>query len=519
MRKTILLFLCLAFTGNPRRVQTTLEQLSSGTSQDNPLPPGDGTGKEQKHGHLEEIDDEINTLEKNVEKAGKHDEERVEKVEKAAEEKVEKVEKPSEDKLESVVERAEKAVQRAKAATARSVPRGLEPTSAPPAPPPVVEESPPAAAPLVLFETLWKNQDVQRVLMLLTIIVMGKLLQQRFPAKDAEPVQRMLLQFLVPATLFKGLSKEKIEPGHLVYIAGGCGMVLVRLFCSYIVSCLVMSSQDPKLRRTAFFQIGTMASALSVLPFLGEFVGHEYVGLGGMVDLPMKLYMLILMPILLRNCGGSGAPASSSQAARGPGIVAQLLKDPITLSMIFGFAMALISGGAGTRALGFAGQAIDKLAEAQTPVLFLLIGLKLKFESSTPLYCIVLLMASQGFLLLCVYGIVKFAPLSEVLKRFVILFAQGAPSVVGMGVIASAVKSGVQGYSTEFAFDIVGMAFPISSFMQCLAGILGNAYEEIMPFVAGGLIAFALLLRCIFSRKFKMAPPASVPQSSAAERK
>jgi len=414
------------------------------------------------------------------------------------------------------------------------------PAPAPPVPAPAPKATNPAAS-------LWANKDVQRVLTLLFIICIGKVLQGRFPDKEANAIQKMLLQFLVPATLYKGLSKEKIQPSHLAYIGGGFFLVLGRLAAATLVSYATLgggskkaqtetttnaatrpaagfssrpaapattpppaagASKDmPALRRTAIFEISTTASALSVLPFLAEFVGPEYVGLGGMVDLPMKLYMLLVMPVLLKSCGESSGGSGSSESSGGKAlaIATQLVKDPITMSLVLGIAMAMLTDGAGTAALGFLGKALDALAGAQTPVLFLLIGLKLKFESSTPLYCIVLLLGVQGVLLVMVYVALLILHPSDTIAKFVILFSQGAPSVVGMGVIASAAASGVAGYSKDFAFDIVGMAFPISSFIQCFAGIMGASYPSVCGIVGVVLIGLAAGLRVLFNSKFQEA--------------
>jgi len=355
---------------------------------------------------------------------------------------------------------------------------------------------------------LWKNKDVQRVLMLLTIIAIGKILQGRFPDAESNAIQKMLLQFLVPATLFKGLSKEVIDASKLLYIGGGVLLVLGRLTASVLASYGSFGSsaqgEKAKLRRTAVFEISTTASALSVLPFLGEFVGPEYVGLGGMVDLPMKLYMLLILPVLLKQFGeSSGAASNEPQKGKALAILTQLVKDPITMSLVLGIVVAAITNGGGTATFGFAGKALDALAGAQTPVLFLLIGLKLKFQSKTPLFCVVLLLATQGILLIIVWLGVLIAQPSDTIAKFIILFAQGAPSVVGMGVISSAAASGVQGYSKDFAFDIVGLAFPISSFMQCFGGIMGASYQNVCGVVGAGLIVIAAGMRVVFSAQFQ----------------
>merc|ERR1719162_2739497 len=104
-----------------------------------------------------------------------------------------------------------------------------------------------------------------------------------------------------------------------------------------------------KLRRTALFQLGTTAAGQSVLPFLGELIGQQYVGLGGMVDLPMKLYMIAMMPSVLKAVGGTSASSSTPSVARA---ILSAFKDPVTLSLILGIVTAFVTNGGGIKVMG-----------------------------------------------------------------------------------------------------------------------------------------------------------------------
>jgi len=357
-----------------------------------------------------------------------------------------------------------------------------------------------------------QSDQVQLLCMLLCIVAVGKILQGRFPGKDPGVIQKLLLQVCVPALLFKGLSKESISWGHLVYIGGGVILVLSRVAGSTLASYAVFgrssSGELAKLRRTAVFQISTCASALSIIPYISEFVSLDLVGKAGMVDLSMKFYMLIAMPIILRKCG-EGTPISSTDASPGGGgmaIVRQLVSDPITMSLVLGLLMAAITDGGGTASLGFVGKAIDALAALQTAVLFLLIGLKLKLEGNTPLFCVVLVLASQGFLLIMVQGILMASEPGDEVKQFITHFAQGAPSVVGMGVMTAAINAGATGYSAEFAFDIVGIGYPMLAVMQIAAGVAGPAYGDVSGLIGLVLLAIAAALRLVYKDRFSSVP-------------
>jgi hypothetical protein len=363
----------------------------------------------------------------------------------------------------------------------------------------------PVAVPARASSPTMISGSQEQVLMLFTIMGFGKLLQGRFPGKEANIVQKLLLQFIVPATLFKGLASQTVALSKLSFVAAGAGVVLARYVCAAIVSKAVFGgATDPEsaaLQRTGRFQVSTMASALSVLPFAGEFVGAEYVGLGGLVDLPMKLYMLIVMPVLLKMQGEKSEDSSDSGGGIGK-TISKLLSDPISLSLILGLATSAATGGKGLAALGFVGKAVNSLAGAQTACLFLLIGLKLKLDSDSPMKSLVLLLGVQGLLLVLASAICLTMPMSAAMQQFILLFAQGSPSVVGLGVISAAAASGVKGYNPDFGFDICALAFPISALLQCVSGIFGASYAPIAGALGVGLMGVSAILRTVNKSKF-----------------
>mmetsp|Transcript_1635 Transcript_1635/g.2338 ORF Transcript_1635/g.2338 Transcript_1635/m.2338 type:complete len:483 (-) Transcript_1635:33-1481(-) len=371
-----------------------------------------------------------------------------------------------------------------------------------------IAELPPHALPpaRAASPTMLSSSQAQ-VAMLFTIMGFGKILQGRFPGKEANVVQKLLLQFIVPATLFKGLASQTVAVSQLSFVAAGAGMVVARYVCSWLAAIAVFGkSSNPEtsaLRRTGAFQVSTMASALSVLPFVGEFVGAEYVGLGGLVDLPMKLYMLIVMPVLLKMQGEKSDDASADSSGGIGKTVSKLLSDPISLSLILGLATSAATGGKGLAALGFVGKAINSLAGAQTAVLFLLIGLKLKLDSDSPLKSLVLLLGSQGALLVIASALCLAFPMGAAMQQFLLLFAQGSPSVVGLGVITAAATAGVKGYNSDFGFDIVALAFPISALLQCVAGVMGASYGPFAGVLGFAFMGAAAALRVINKSKFE----------------
>ena len=76
--------------------------------------------------------------------------------------------------------------------------------------------------------------------------------------------------------------------------------------------------------------------------------------------------------------------------------IQKTIKDPFNLAISSGLFLAAIGRPVST--LGFVGNAITNLAQSQTAILFLLIGLKIKFNGERPKLCLRLLLARHGFM-------------------------------------------------------------------------------------------------------------------------
>ena len=122
-------------------------------------------------------------------------------------------------------------------------------------------------------------------------------------------------------------------------------------------------------RQTARYQLATAAPGLSAFVFVKEFVGEQTrVHRAALFDLPYKLYLVLVLPFLL------GVPAPS---------MSKLVTDPLNVSIIGGLLVAATQ--TPYASLGAIGQAASLLAGAQTPILFVLIGAKVKLTGATPL--------------------------------------------------------------------------------------------------------------------------------------
>ena len=193
-------------------------------------------------------------------------------------------------------------------------------------------------------------------------------------------------------------------------------------------------------------------------------------------DLPYKLYLVLILPFLL------GVPAPSPT---------KLVTDPLNLSILGGLVVAATQ--TPYSALGALGQAASLLAGAQTPILFVLIGAKVKLTGATPLVCLSLLCLRHAA---CYVYVAIFAFGTDDERMTLLLLAQAAVSVVGWGQISRARDAGGQ-YDVDLAFDIVGYSMPLTMALQtaaCLGVLPSLTVMPLICLVLGGA-GWALLRR------------------------
>mmetsp|Transcript_20319 Transcript_20319/g.31382 ORF Transcript_20319/g.31382 Transcript_20319/m.31382 type:complete len:427 (-) Transcript_20319:48-1328(-) len=342
------------------------------------------------------------------------------------------------------------------------------------------------------------TSGVQKVLELGFIAGVGASLRDKL---DAKAITALLLNALVPAVIVSSLSTLKIsvEMGY-VFLAGTL-LALIQLGSSELASRFVIkeenedSNETRTLRRTAGIQLGTMAPALSVYSFTREFVGGEFAGLAALADIPTKIYTLLLIPYYLRFRGNKKSSVVSSTPVAKPPMLKQLInamKDPFNLAITSGIGLAAL--GRPVSSLGFCGKAIGGLAQAQTSILFLLIGLKLKFGGDRPKLCLQLLLARHGFVSLATSAfLATILRTGDAARLAAVLSSHAASSIIAFGQMSKVAKE-VDGYDTELAFDIVALSFPLTVLLNTIACLAGKRYVDALPIVGTGLLAMSALL-------------------------
>jgi len=309
--------------------------------------------------------------------------------------------------------------------------------------------------------SLLASEGVQKALSFLVLAVFGNRLKQRFTAAQISGVQKLILDGLLPCVIFKALCSVELDAALAKWPVLGAAFVVVQLAGAAVVTKLLCRNGR---RRTALVQLGTAAPGLSAVVFVREFVGDAAAGKAALFDLPMKLYLIFAMPAVLKALGEGRARAPAK-----PTTLASVLGDPLNAGILGGLLMAL--SGTPYASLGPAARAVDALAAAQSPVLFVLIGLKLDLAGATPAICGALLLGRHAVAYAAYaavyHGTAALADADDAL--IALLMIQAAVSVVGWSQMSKAADAGVKGYDLDFAFDIVGYSMPLTMALQTVA--------------------------------------------------
>ena len=359
---------------------------------------------------------------------------------------------------------------------------------------------------------LFASEGVQKALSFLCLALVGNRLKGRFSAAQISGVQRLVLDACLPCVIFKALCSVALDASLLKWPLLGAAFVAAQLAGGAAIGAAAFPGDALATpRRTAAAQLGTAAPGLSAVVFVREFVGDGAAGRAALFDLPMKLYMIVAMPALLRRRGaGRGRPSKKAAGTRGLG-------DPLHCGIGLGLLMAVAR--VPLAALGPAARAVDALAAAQTPVLFVLIGLKLDLAGATPAVCVAVLLARHAAAYAGYAAVYHFSDLlaSEADALTALFLVQSAVAVVGWSQMSRAADAGVAGYDLDFAFDVVGFSMPLAVALQT-AACLSDAKTAARRAATTAPPLFAALAALAFSAtKAKARDPAAWPGGAKAD--
>ena len=109
-----------------------------------------------------------------------------------------------------------------------------------------------------------------------------------------------------------------------------------------------------------------------------------------------------------------------------------------------------------------------------------------------------LLLLRHGLIMLVVKTFLVLAGISSPkIQLLIVLASQAATSMVGLAQINAAKESGVKGYSTNFAFDIICISYPLTIILNTAACLGGSAFIANMFPISGLLIGLSGLLYAV----------------------
>jgi len=185
--------------------------------------------------------------------------------------------------------------------------------------------------------------------------------------------------------------------------------------------------------------------------------------------------------------------------------IGKAVKDPFNLAISSGLILAAL--GRPVHTLGFVGNAIGSLAKSQTAVLFLLIGLKLKFSGDRPKLCLRLLLARHGFMSLFASVFLAIClPLkkgaSDATRLAAVLSSHAASSIIAYGQMNKAITNeNVQGYDVDLAFDIVALSYQMTMVLNTIACLAGPVYVNNLPVAGTTMLALSAVIGKIGGKK------------------
>jgi len=364
--------------------------------------------------------------------------------------------------------------------------------------------------PNMALTSVFASEGVQKALSFFVMGAIGTYLRPEnsglMKPEFTAGVQTLMLQTLVPALVFKSLASVTMSTKVLAYPAFGAGLVLFQFAMSWAMATAVYgrSSKLSVMRRSTAQVLWSMAPALSSFAFIKEFVGSAAVGTAALIDLPNKFFVLIVFPVLLKlwaPAGGSSADEKTSSNLGGK--LKKALTEPFNVGILGGLAMA--ATGTKLARLGPVGTAVTMMADAVTPVLFLLLGLKLNIKGSTPALCATLLFLRHGAIALAMSALFTIAgpAIAPGTALALTVMSQSAVSVVGVGQLNKAVAAGVPGYTNEVGFDLLGYSFPFTTLLTATACVLGPAYIKNLHWVGMALLTLGGAIGVKSSSEFR----------------
>lgn len=333
----------------------------------------------------------------------------------------------------------------------------------------------------------------QKAASFILLIGMGYLLRGKLKDKKAiMGIRGLIMHGLLPAVIFKGLVGVRLDWDTAFLPGVNLAHIAVQLLVGMAVATIVSTGQglhETRARATLAFMSSTFAPGLSAFVFIKEFAPTA-MGMGALMDLSSKFYLLVILPALMRPVYGAEESASPAKVHAGPTLAATVAAaaEPLNLAILAGLGMSLL--GLSVASLGPLGAAVDLLASAQSPVLFIFLGLSISAGGAGPIICVCLARAAVAQV--SAHGIILLLGLGGDEALALTLMFQSAASVVGLAQLEKAAAAGNNASHTELALNLVSYSFPVSIAYQVAAAVFGESYVDRLPQVAAASAAAAV---------------------------
>lgn len=363
---------------------------------------------------------------------------------------------------------------------------------------------------------------VTKALTLFVYIGVGLLLRKRFDAAASKGIRMLIMQVMLPCVTFKGLVGIELDWSALQYPLFSATLILFLLVWGWLTSSFVLppskvGSDIPA--RTAMFMTATLAPGLTSFAFVNEFGPSGAAGIASLMDISVKFILLFFEATMMRwmsptteqtTANSEDVADKTSKESRAPNLLARVVNtlcaDNLNFAILGGLAMS--ATGSSIEDIGFIGSAITTMAKAQTPVLFVLIGLTVTLSGNTPLVsCIILLFRVSGTLIFVglMNRCLEIPPDVELVTT---LFGQAAISVIAFGILSEVVDSQSKSHPSmnkSFAFDMVGYSFPVSVILNTTASLTGKLYTNNLLPIGISIGLGAALLCTIYAKDVQSA--------------
>lgn len=347
------------------------------------------------------------------------------------------------------------------------------------------------------------NGALEKSISLFLLIIAGCLLRKKIISEEQKNgIRIIILSVALPAMIFVGLQKVNFSwellALPLLLLAYN---TTAFFFFSLIVVFTRTPAQSPS-ARTMKMLFPSLAPGLSCFPFLLEYFGEESLANGAIADIGNKFFVLIALYLIALRWyhrgfkAGSGSNGSSKIGS----LFKSLLGEPVNLVIILSAFMLII----GLDYASFPSPlrlTIDRISLIMTPLVFIFIGISVRFNWTQFQTISLLLICRSGFAFLFSAALIYFLKISDpLMASLTVLMPQSCCSFwpyAHMSAINSLVQKGdckKRLFDEDLAMNILALSLPFSTVTILCLSTYGARIAEPKISLILSAICFAVVL-------------------------